>query len=154
MSKYRNIPTTETVGGKLCHFRCLGEYKLARYLEILKQSMEIIEWQYELQRFYFPDVKTSPHSYLPDFTVTVNGPEGPECELWEFKGPLFSGAVTRLKRMDEYHPDSFDRMYMIFESNSKQRERKPCYRTLKRMEERGLVGIKILGPTFRKLGIK
>jgi hypothetical protein len=154
MSKYKNTPTIEIVGGKTCHFRSLAEYKLARYLEILKHSYVIIEWQYELQRFYFPDVNTSPHSYLPDFTVTVNGPDGPECELWEVKGPLLSGHITRFKRMDEYHPDAFDRMYIIFESHNKDREKKPCYRTLKRMEDRGLVGIKFLGPTYRKLGIK
>ena len=148
-TKWGNEPTTLTIRGTSYPCRSKLEARTAWYLEFLLQAKEILGWSYELQRFQFCDVKTNPRSYLPDFTVTVCGKHGrPECELWECKGTLLPKDVAKFRRMHEYHADSFHRLFMIFDANKKKREETSCYRTLLKYAE-----VKILGSTFRKLGL-
>lgn len=99
--KYGNEPQWATVGGKNYYFRSKFERRWAQYLEFLKKTDAILDWEYEPRRFYFEGVKSGKVSYLPDFKVTEQN-----CRYWhECKGPLEASDVTRFKRMQAQYPD-------------------------------------------------
>ena len=98
----RNRPSTETVGGKTCHFRSQLEYKWAQYLQLLKEQSHIWDWLYEPHTFYFPNEKTAPVQYTPDFQVFV-----PDIgHFWqELKGYHDGPTNSKLRRMAKHYPD-------------------------------------------------
>ena len=101
----RNRPSTETVGGKTCHFRSQFEYKWAQYLQFLKESREIQEWEYEPETFYFPNEKTAPVQYTPDFKI-IELDVFKECVIWqECKGYHDGPTNSKLRRMAKHHPN-------------------------------------------------
>ncbi len=99
---YGNKPVRAIVGGKKHYFRSKLEYHWAQYLEILKQSGEIADWEFEPEVFYFKDVKTAPVQYRPDFKVTNN--DG--SHYWqETKGWHDGKTNKKLQRMSKHYPD-------------------------------------------------
>lgn len=100
--QFGNQCVTATVGGKKCYFRSKLEYHWALYLEFLKTNDEIIEWDYEPKIFYFPDEKTAPVQYRPDFRVVekING------VVWhETKGHHDGKTNKKFQRMAKHYPD-------------------------------------------------
>ncbi len=108
----RNRQSTETVGGKTCHFRSQLEYKWAQYLQFLKESNNILGWEYEPKTFDFQSrgYKKGPFVYLPDFKVVVG------CgHYWqETKGHHDGDCNSKLRRMAECYPDEI--MELVLQS--------------------------------------
>lgn len=89
------------IGGKRKYFRSRWEANYARYLEFLKNSGEIAEWEHEPETFWFDGIKRGCMSYLPDFRVTnICG----KIEYHEVKGWMDDRSKTKIKRMAKYFP--------------------------------------------------
>jgi hypothetical protein len=98
--KFGNHPVHAEVGGKDCHFRSKLEYRYAQYLQILKESGHIQEWDYETRVFDFKDQKIE--HFLPDFMVEVSDSDR---EVHECKGFLQKYDLDRLKGLFEEYPE-------------------------------------------------
>lgn len=90
-----------TVADKRYFFRSLWEVNYARYLQWLKEKGEIIDWEFEVDTFWFEGIKRGVVSYLPDFKIFEN--DG-KVVYHEVKGYFDSKSKTKLKRMAKYHP--------------------------------------------------
>ncbi|MCK5127231.1 MAG: DUF1064 domain-containing protein [candidate division Zixibacteria bacterium] len=100
--QYGNTRVTATVGENKCYFRSKLEYHWALYLEFLKTNGEIIKWEYEPKVFYFPDEKTAPVQYKPDFRVT----EKDGTVVWhETKGYHDGKTNKKFQRMAKHYPN-------------------------------------------------
>lgn len=99
----RKVTTgTVTVGGKTFYARSTWEANVAAYLQYLKESGVILDWEHEPKTFWFEGIKRGVCSYLPDFKITY--PDG--RHLWlEVKGWLDAKSKTKLKRMKKYFPE-------------------------------------------------
>lgn len=91
-----------TIGGQKHFFRSHWEVDFACYLEILKKSKNIKEWEYEPYCFWFNEIKRGVRSYLPDFRVTEN--DGSQHYI-EVKGYFDKKSLTKLKRLKKYYPE-------------------------------------------------
>jgi hypothetical protein len=91
-----------TIGGKRIFARSSWEANYARYLDFLKTSGNIAEWEHEPQTFWFENIKRGTRSYLPDFRVTNNNGS---IEYHEVKGWMDDKSKTKLKRMGIYYPE-------------------------------------------------
>ncbi len=102
--QYNNRWVTATVGGQLCKFRSILEYRWCLYQQWLWDNGEITEWLYEYKpdRFYFPNEKTAPVQYLPDFKVTEN--DG-TVVYHECKGFHDGQTNTKFRRVAKHYPD-------------------------------------------------
>ncbi len=108
MTEYLTVKRIKTsqawceVGGKRFYSRSKWERNYARYLEWLKQSGEIHDWDYEPKTFWFDKIKRGVVSYKPDFVMWgLNY----EAEYYEVKGYMDPKSRTKLKRMAKYYPD-------------------------------------------------
>lgn len=81
--------------------RSAWEANFARYLRMLKETNQILDWAYEAVRFDFP-VARGIRSYLPDFQVTENNGT---VIYYEVKGYMDAASRTKLNRMKRYHPN-------------------------------------------------
>lgn len=89
------------LGGRRCYFRSKWEYNYGCFLEYLKTQNKILEWEHEVDTFWFEHIKRGTRSYLPDFKVThLNGSH----EYVEVKGYLDAKSKTKIKRMAIYYP--------------------------------------------------
>ena len=99
------------VGGKKCYFKSGFELRWAQYLEWLKLAGEIVEWEYEPDKFEFEGIRSGTVFYTPDFKVTYppavtgKGLLKGDVIYHECKGHLTQKDVTKFKRMANYHPD-------------------------------------------------
>ena len=92
----------EEVGGKRIYFRSKWEKNYAYYLEWLKASNYITDWNHESKTFWFDSIKRGVRSYLPDFEVVcLDG----TIIFYEIKGYMDSKSATKIKRMAKYHPN-------------------------------------------------
>lgn len=89
------------IGGKHIYFRSQFERRYAKLLQLMKESGEIQDWEYEADEFWFENIRRGVRSYKPDFKVT-----GKDGKIWyvETKGYLDSKSKTKLKRMAKYYP--------------------------------------------------
>ena len=102
-NKYGAQRITCEVGGKVCDFRSKLEYRYGVYLEVLKQSGHIREWEHEP-----PDMaiefqygrRGNTRGYLPDFLVLTT--EGVN-EVHETKGAFLPIDYTKIKKYSEMH---------------------------------------------------
>jgi hypothetical protein len=99
---YGNTRITETVGGKLCHFRSLLECNWAYYLQWLKEHDQIKDWAFEQTTFVFRDETRGAKQFLVDFDVLNN--DG-TFEYHETKGWLRGTDVTKFQRLAKYRPE-------------------------------------------------
>ena len=81
------------------YFRSKWEANYALYLQWLKDTNKIFEWEYEPQPYYEFPIKHGSTRYLPDFRITNN--DG-TFYLVELKG--FKQGMVKLKRMAKYFP--------------------------------------------------
>lgn len=90
------------IGGKKIFFRSGWEVKYAVYLQFLKESHAIKEWEHEPKTFWFDEIKRGVRSFLPDFRVTRE--DG--TQYWvEVKGYMDPKSRTKIKRFGKYYPD-------------------------------------------------
>ena len=98
VKQYNNIREVCEIGGKRCHFRSRLEKRVAEYLELLKVSGIIKDWDYEFMNFKFPD-----DSWLIDFTVRENDNEIYHLEV---KGHFEARDRKKLKLLFKYFPQA------------------------------------------------
>jgi Protein of unknown function (DUF1064) len=91
-------------------FRSEWEYKFAKYLQKLKESESIAEWEHEPKTFWFEEIKRGTRSYLPDFRVTnLDG-----THYWvEVKGYMDAKSRTKIRRFRKYYPE--EQLYVLGE---------------------------------------
>jgi hypothetical protein len=108
---YENIPLNVeyvgvkkgwlTIGGKTHYFKSGFEMRWAKYLELLKTTGAITDWEYEPYKFEFEDIRSGTVFYTPDFKVIEE-----DSHYWyECKGHLTQRDVVKQKRMAKYYPD-------------------------------------------------
>jgi hypothetical protein len=101
MKKSRGKSKWVKLGGKRFYARSSWEANYAHYLQFLKASGSIKDWEHEPETFWFNGIKRGTVSYLPDFRVTnLDG----SIEYVEIKGWMDSKSKTKVKRMAKYHP--------------------------------------------------
>lgn len=84
------------------YFRSKWEANYALYLDFLIQQNQILNWEFESERFFFEKIQLGTRTYTPDFKVfNENG----TVEYHEVKGYMDSRSKTKLKRMKKYYPD-------------------------------------------------
>lgn len=89
----------DDLGGR--YFRSRWEANWARYLNLLKETGSIIEWEFEPVTFEFEGIKRGAMFYTPDFRITL---PGGATKFQEVKGYMDQRSATKLKRMKKYHP--------------------------------------------------
>ena len=95
---------TYAIGKNEIYFRSKWEANYCLYLEWLKETGEIKDWEYEPERYDFiykdgERLRALGLGYLPDFRVTNN--DG-SIYLVELKG--YKQGANKLKRMKKYYP--------------------------------------------------
>ena len=99
---YNNQRVTAEFNGRTCNFRSKFEYNWALYLQFLKESGEIITWDYEVRKFYFKDEETPPVQYTPDFWIF----ESSDSNYYQECKGYHDGATNRkLQRLAKHYPD-------------------------------------------------
>lgn len=93
---------TYDINGKKLFFRSLWEANYALYLDFLIKQNKIKDWKYEVDTFWFEQIRRGTRSYKPDFKI-VNNDES--IEYHEVKGWMDPKSITKLKRMKKYHPN-------------------------------------------------
>lgn len=132
MSNWGHVePVTREVGGKVCTFRSLLEYRWCVWLQLQKEQGIIIDWWYEdevleLESKVFKDKIR----YLPDFTVqTENG-----YEFHELKGWFTSPSATRIKLAAQQYENPITLIFANLISDSKSSKIRAQYGRAKRIE--------------------
>lgn len=97
--EYKNQPVDACIDDRVFHFRSIFEYNWAQYLEFLKDSGEIKDWDYESKDcvFQFTDIQ-----YTIDFVTYQN--DGSK-EYYEVKGDFSQKDVRRFRLLIKYYPD-------------------------------------------------
>jgi hypothetical protein len=90
------------IDGKQIFFRSNWEWKFAQYLQWLKVTKYIQDWEHEPHTFWFNEIKRGVRSYMPDFKVVEqNG-----SHYWvEVKGYMDAKSRTKIKRFRKYYPN-------------------------------------------------
>lgn len=83
------------------YVRSRWEANYARYLNFLKEQGSIRDWEYEVDTFWFENIKRGTRSYTPDFKVWL---DDTRYEYHEVKGYMDQKSKTKLKRMAKYYP--------------------------------------------------
>lgn len=96
--KYGNVFTNVIIGDKEYFFRSKAEVKLAKYLQLLKETGHKKDWEYESHKFVFAD-----SSWLVDFTVRNNDDT---FEYYEYKGYVEEDTRRKLKLLNKYWPQA------------------------------------------------
>lgn len=91
-----------TIGDKTHYFRSSWEVNYALYLQWLKKTNLIADWEYEPKEFWFEGIKRGCVTYKPDFRILR--PTG-EHYWVEVKGYMDAKSKTKLKRFKRYFPD-------------------------------------------------
>ena len=148
--EWRNQPQDVWIGGKHCKFRSKQEYKYAKYLELLKMSGEIVDWDYEPVKFDFKERHRKRGQYTPDFRVQVKvGKNKYRYEFHEVKTSLRQKDNYRFKQMFWDCPA----IYMVLVLNSCPKKNR---RQLELIDQarKYVEDVIFVGPILRTLGIK
>ena len=93
-----------TIEDKTFFARSRWEANVGAYLQYLKDSELITDWQHEAEEYRFEAIKRGVMSYLPDFKITrLDG----SFYLIEVKGYMDNKSKTKLNRMKKYFPHIF-----------------------------------------------
>lgn len=84
------------------YFRSSWEANYARYLNFLVKQKNIHKWDYEVDTFFFDEIKRGTRSYMPDFKIWET--ESSEPYYIEVKGWMDDKSRTKLNRMAKYFP--------------------------------------------------
>lgn len=138
-------PPAVEINGQSYQFKSLLELRFALLLENLRIAGEIEQWQYEPTTLTFPEYKTRPKIYIPDF-VTIKGEETTIYEGLAYITPQYAAKFKRLKEM---HGDW--KVVIVMDKPDSDAKRKCKYA---RLTEKGTVDhIWYVGKDFQKLGI-
>ena len=89
------------IGGKKIYCRSRWEANFARALEYQK-GVNLIDWFYEPETFWFMEIKRGVRSYKPDFKILDYYGD----HYWvEVKGYYDSKSLTKIKRFRKYYPN-------------------------------------------------
>lgn len=91
--------TRDDLAGRF--FRSSWEANYARFLNWMKATGHIADWDYEAETFWFEKIKRGVRSYKPDFKVTNT--DG-SIHYVEVKGWMDAKSKTKIARMARYHP--------------------------------------------------
>ncbi len=83
-------------------FRSSWEANIARYLNWMIGQRLLSKWEYEVDTFWFEEIKRGTRSYKPDFKIWDKLDSEPY--YWEVKGWMDQKSKTKLERMKKYHP--------------------------------------------------
>ncbi len=126
--------TTKEVGGKVCTFRSLLEYRWAIWTQLRKEQGIILEWWFEdpeclleLETMKFKNKKL----YLPDFTILT--PEG-KYELEETKGYFPAKDYTKIRLATEQYNAPITLIFASLNDHSKNSKIRAQYARAKRLE--------------------
>ena len=90
------------IDNRKIYFRSDWEYQFAVYLQQLKASDAIQNWEFEPKTFWFDAIKRGVRSYKPDFRITNT--DG--THYWvEVKGYMDAKSKTKIKRLRKYYPE-------------------------------------------------
>ncbi len=91
------------VGKQKRYFRSRWEHNFACYLEWLRTNQKTVKWwKHEPKTFWFKKIQRGCRSYKPDFQVKFsNG----LTSWYEVKGWMDPKSVTKIRRMNKYHPE-------------------------------------------------
>lgn len=89
-------------GSKKYFMRSKWEMNYACYLDFLLKYKHINDWEYEVDTFWFENIKRGVRSYKPDFKIYNNDKS---IEYHEVKGWMDDKSKTKLKRMAKYYPE-------------------------------------------------
>jgi hypothetical protein len=89
--------------GKRYYFRSGWEMNYAKYLDFQKKVKYIEDWEYEVDTFWFENIKRGVRSYTPDFKIFY---PDKRMEYHEVKGWMDAKSKTKLKRMAKYYPET------------------------------------------------
>jgi hypothetical protein len=84
------------------YFRSSWEANYARYLNFLVKNNSIHKWDYEVDTFWFNEIKRGTRTYTPDFKIWEHLDSEPY--YIEIKGWMDKKSQTKLKRMQKYYP--------------------------------------------------
>lgn len=131
---YHNQPTTIIFGNREITFKSKLEGKVAQYLQLLKDTGYIKNWNYEQTTFVFPDDR-----YLVDFSVYENDDS---FYYIEAKGYVDARTKRKLRLLNKYLPGV--KIDMVFQNKRDIRKlglaRKYCRRVCLLKElTRGLI---------------
>jgi hypothetical protein len=125
---------TKEVGGKVCTFRSLLEYRYAVWLQLQKEQGIILEWWYEdpecllqLSTKYFGNKKL----YLPDFTVQMLDKS---YELHETKGYFSPKDYTKLFLATQQYKNPITLIFASLNDHSKNSKIRAQYARAKKLE--------------------
>jgi len=106
------------IDGRRIFFRSRWEFNYGLYLELLRNNGDVLSWEHEPETFWFEKIRRGVRSYLPDYRVTL---KSGAVEYHEVKGWMDAKSMTKLKRMEKYHPHITIRIIQAdwFRSNSK-----------------------------------
>lgn len=102
VKEYNNQWVHTIIGGKEYNFRSKAEHKLARYLQLLKDSGYIKDWRYEQTKFCFPSEQDPVRTWLVDFDVLNN--DGSFYYV-EYKGHVEPDTKRKLLLLSQYRPE-------------------------------------------------
>ncbi len=135
MAEFAHVQrTTKEVGGKVCIFRSLLEYRWAVWCQLRKEQGIIVEWWFEdpeclleLETKKFKNKKL----YLPDFTILT--PEG-KYELEECKGYFPPKDYTKIRLAAEQYNAPITLIFASLNDHSKNSKIRAQYARAKRLE--------------------
>ena len=90
------------IGGKEMFFRSKWEANYALYLDFLVKQKQIMKWEYEVDTFWFEEIRRGVRSYKPDFKIFNNNGS---FYYDEIKGYMDAKSKTKIKRMAKYYPE-------------------------------------------------
>ena len=128
------LRTTKEVGGKVCTFRSLLEYRWAVWTQLRKEQGIILEWWFEdpeclleLETKKFKNKKL----YLPDFTIMT--PDG-KYELEETKGYFPPKDYTKLYLVTQQFDAPITLIFASLNDHSKNSKIRAQYARAKKLE--------------------
>lgn len=101
--KWEKLKSGWFIDGKKRYFMRSGwETRYAAYLNILVKGKAILDWEYEVDTFWFESIKRGVRSYKPDFKIfNLDG----SIVYHEVKGRWNAKDKTKLNRMRIYYPE-------------------------------------------------
>lgn len=135
MSNFGHVQrVTKEVGGKVCTFRSLLEFRWAVWCQLRKEQGIILEWWFEdpeclleLETVKFKNKKL----YLPDFTILTN--EG-KYELEETKGYFPPKDYTKLYLATQQYAAPITLIFANLNDNSKNSKTRAQFSRAKKLE--------------------
>jgi hypothetical protein len=133
-----------------------AEYSFALLLDVLVETGEVVEWEYEPKDFWYEGIRRGTASYRPDFRVFW---KAEDCNTWyEVKQrggrSITPKDVTKWKRFAARYPE--EKLVLVYPSEPNPRKRNgkanPMYLRIQG-GKKYLHHVWYVGPDYKKFGI-